>query len=561
MSKKKKNNAPASEGAVNNKPAEEIKADTAKTEETMAGTSTADTSAAEEIKVQEPKSEPAKAEKKESEPKKKFNTKKLKYGSAATVLTVVVIAMVVLVNVAVSLLSDRVNLTFDLTSDKKFEISQESIDYINTLTEDIEIVTMVDEDMFKDTTNIYYKQAYEVLKKYEQESSRITVKFVDMTADPTYANRYSEIYKGTISDYSIVVTCGNRIKVINVNDLFNAELNYQTYSYQIVSSKAEQVLTSAIMYVSDPSPKKAVILEIESAGIANDYIVTLLEDDGFDVSTSNPQLEPVPTDADLIVINAPVNDFAEELIDQLYNYMENGGKYGKNLIYLAGYAQKETKNIDAFLAEWGLEVGSGVVGDTNTNNLATGTTFYAFKNYIPDTDYGQNVAQPDLPVVAYNARPVNVLFESSANVSAMALLTSENTAFVLTDEMQELAQSGTEPEIVNGVYNTMALSNKFTFDENNNQVLSNVLVIGASEMIDYGLTATSYYNNGDYFISIVNAMTGKNAGINIVAKDLSAASFDTDVAKMRTAAWVFLIIIPAAVFVTGIVIWAKRRHR
>ncbi|MBQ8827207.1 MAG: GldG family protein [Oscillospiraceae bacterium] len=542
MSNKKKNNTPSTQGAVNNK-ASEAKAEEIKTEEIKA-----------EAKAE---TKPASSEK----PKKKFNSKKLKYGTAATVLTIVVIAVVVLVNVIVSLVGDRVNLTIDLTSSKAFEISQESIDYINSLTEDIEIVTMVDESMFKDTSNVYYKQAYEVIKKYEQESDRITVKFVDMTADPTYANRYSEIYKGTISEYSIVISCGNRIKVISVNDLFNTELNYQTYSFQIVSSKAEQVLTSAIMYVSDPDPKKAVILEIESAGIADEYIQTLLEDDGFDVSTSNPQLEPIPADADLIVINAPLNDFSEEVVDQLYDYMENGGNYGKNLIYLASFSQKDTSNIDAFLAEWGIEVGKGVVGDTNTNNLATGTTFYAFKNYISDTDYSQNVAQPDLPVVVYNARPVNVLFENSANVTAQALLTTEDTAFVLTDEMQELAQSGTEPEIVNGIYNTMALANKYTFDDNNNQVLSNLLVIGASDMLDPGLTGTTYYNNGDYFISIVNAMTGKNAGITIVAKDLTAATFDTDVAKTSAAAWVFLIIIPAAVFVTGIVIWAKRRHK
>lgn len=494
-------------------------------------------------------------------PKKKFNTKKLKYGSAATALTIIVIAAVVLVNVIVHLLGDRMNLTVDLTSTDAFEISQESVDYINSLSEDIEIVTMVDETMFRDTTNVYYKQAYEVIKKYEQKSDRITVKFVDMTADPTYANRYSEIYKGTISEYSIVISCGNRIKVISVNDLFNAELNYQTYSYQIVSSKAEQVLTSAIMYVSDPDPMQAVILEVESAGVANEYIQTLLEDDGFDVTTSNPQLEPIPTEADLLVINAPLNDFSEEVVDQLYAYMENGGNYGKNIIYLASFTQKDTTNIDAFLAEWGIEIGKGVVGDTNTNNLATGTTFYAFKNYIESNDYSVNVAQPDLPVVAYNARPVNILFEHQGNVSTVPLLTSDDTAFVLTDEMQAAAQQGEEPDIVNGAYNTIALSNKYTFDSNNNQVLSNLLVFGASDMLDYGLTATTYYNNGDYFVSIVNAMTGKNAGVSIVAKDLTAATFDTDVAKVSASAWIFLILIPAAVVITGIVIWLRRRHK
>ncbi len=510
--------------------------------------------------VKKPKKE-KKPKKSKGEKKRKLNKKKLKYGSAATAITILVIAAVVLVNVIVNLVGERTDLTIDLTSDSVFEISQESIDYIQSINQDVEIVTMADESVFRDSGSTYYKQAYEVIKKYDLYSDNITVNFVDMTADPTYANKYSEIYKGTISAYSIVVSCGNRIKVVSVNDLFNTEINYYTYSYNIVSSKAEQVLTSAIMYVTDPSPKTAVILESEAAGVTDDTIETLLEDDGFDVSIVDPMSEEFPYDADLIVVNAPVNDFTEELVDKLYDYMENSGNYGKNMIYLANYAQKDTSNIDAFLAEWGIEVGSGVVGETDTNNLATSSTRYAIRNFIEENDYSENVSQLSLPVISYNSRPVNLLFSTQSNVTTTALLTTEDTAFVLTDEMQELAQAGVEPDIVNGSYNTMALSNKYTFDSDNNQVLSNLLVIGSSDMLDSGLTGTSYYNNGDYFVSIVNTMVGKNSGITIVAKDLTAATFDTTVAKANATFWVFIIVIPAAVLITGIVIWLRRRHK
>ncbi len=497
---------------------------------------------------------------KAGKPKKKFNSKKLKYGSAATALTVVVIAAVVLVNVIVKLVGDRVDLTIDLTSDSIFEISQESIDYLASLNQDVEIVTMQDESIFRDSGDIYYKQAYEVMKKYEYNSDRITLNFVDMTADPTYANKYGEIYKGTISQYSIVVTCGDRIKVLSVNDLFNTEMDYNTFSYNIVSSKAEQVLTSAIMYVTDPEPKKAVILDVETAGIANGTIQNLLENDGFDVSSVNPLTEIIPTDPDVIVINAPLNDFSEEIIDRLYEYIENEGNYGKNIIYLASYSQKSTANIDAFLAEWGIVVERGVVGDENSNNLATRTTYYAIKNYIESNDYSANVAQPELPVISYNARPITLMYELSGNVETVPLLSTEDTGFVFTDEMQELVQAGTEPEIVNGSYTTVALSHKYTFNSDNEQIRSHLLVFGSSDMLDSGLTGSTYYNNGDYFVSILNTMTGKTAGINIVAKDLNSATFDTDVKKASISFWVFMVIIPLAVLASGVAVWLKRRH-
>lgn len=493
--------------------------------------------------------------------KKKINTKKLKYGSAATAITVIVIAVVVLLNIIINLVGERTDLTIDLTSTGAFEISQESIDYINSINEPVEIVTMSDEDTFSDSGNVYYKQAYEVLKKYALNSDMIDVKFVDMQADPTYANKYSEVYKGTISGNNIVVSSGSRIKVITVTDLFNTELNYQTFSYNIVSSKAEQVLTSAIMYVTDPSPKTAAIMETGDTDVSNDSISSLLEDDGFDVTTFDPNSEDFPYDADLMVINAPINDLSETVIDKLYNYLENDGNYQRNLIYLASYSQKSTANIDAFLAEWGIEVGSGVVGDNDTSNLATNTTYYAIRNFIEENDYSTNVAQIDLPVISYFARPVNRLFDNRGSVTTTALLTTADTAFVLTDEMQELAQSGVEPEIVNGTYNTIALGSKSSFDSDNNKIVSNLLVYGSSAMLESSITGTSYYNNGDYFVSIVNSLTGKDSGITIVAKDLTAATFDTTVEKANTAFWVFVVILPAAVLITGIVIWLKRRHK
>lgn len=512
------------------------------------------------------------AEKKKDKKKVKvnLNTKKLKYGSVASAITIIVIAVVIVVNIIVAAVGERTNLKVDLTSKNAFEISQETIDYITSLDQDVEIVTMSDENVFKTTSSVYFKQAYEVLKKYELTSDRIKVEFVDMTKNPTYANKYQEIYKGDITSNSIVVSCVdkstgaiNSIKVLTVSDLFNTEFSYQTFSQQIISSKAEQVLTSAIMYVTDPQPLSAVILQADTSGVSDEALQTLLENDGFDVSLVNPLTDPIPMEADMIVINAPTNDFSEDIIDQLYAFMENDGNYGKNMIYLAGISQKSTANIDAFLAEWGIKVDYSVVGDTNQNNLVSTSTYYAVKNYIQDSDYSANVAQTSLPVVSYNARPITLMYEYSGNVSTTSLLSTESTAFVLTEEMQEEAMNGVEPDITEtmGVYTTMALSNKYTFDSDNNQRLSNLLVIGSSDMVGEYLTSSTHYNNGDYFISIINQMTGKSTGITLVAKDLSAATFDTDQAKYSGTFWVFIVLVPLVVLVTGIVVWLRRRHK
>ena len=139
---------------------------------------------------------------------KKINgmqNKKLKYGTAAIVITAVVVAIVILLNVVLSVLSESYNMNFDLTPNSDFEISQETKDYLATLTENVEICTTVDELVFKTSENRYYRQAYEVLKKYEFNSDKITVNFVDMTTNPTYVEKYKQYYDGTINDSSIII--------------------------------------------------------------------------------------------------------------------------------------------------------------------------------------------------------------------------------------------------------------------------------------------------------------------------------------------------------------------
>lgn len=496
----------------------------------------------------------------------KINTKKFKYGTAAAVITIVVIALVVLLNVIISMLADRYDMSFDLTPEGNFEITDATVEYLGKLNENVEICTTADETFFSKNDNIYYRQAYEVLKKYARNSDKISLVFNDMTINPTYVEKYKQYYSGSINQYSVVVfnKDSHRIKVISVNDLFNTEIaNYYTFDMTIVSSKAEQVLTSAVMYVTDPDPRTAVYLDVSTQSAVGSNVIAMLESNGFDVVTVDPFTEALPMDADLLVVNSPLNDFDEELIRQLYNFMENDGKYGKNMVYIASYGQNATPNIDAFIAEWGIGIGSGVVAENNPQNIASTTSAYAIKTYIESNDYTGGIPSESAgnPVVAFWARPLEMLFDNFGNISAKSLLNTSETAFIMTNEMQEqISETQTMPEIEEKVIPIMALSYKHTFIDNE-MIVSNLLVIGSDAILDSSLTSQTYCNNGDYFISIVNNISGKENGLNIVAKDLASKTYETDAAHSRMLGVVFIIIFPAAVAVTGIIIWLKRRHR
>lgn len=495
----------------------------------------------------------------------KINSKKLKYGTVATVITVIVIVMVVLLNVIVSSLGERYDLKFDLTPNNNFEISEETTDYLAKLNENVEICTTVDELFFETTENIYYRQAYEVLKKYAQNSSKIEVNFVDMTVNPTYVEKYKQYYSGSINDYSIIVfnKDSNRIRVVSINDLFNTEFDYNYYTTTIVSSKAEQVLTSALMYVTDPDPKKAVYLNVTSQSASGDNVIDMLETNGFDVVTVDPLTEEFPMDADLIVINSPLNDFSEELIQNLYDFMENGGNYGNNMIYLASVSQNETPNLNAFIEEWGIKVGDGLIAENNAQNRVSASSPYNIRTYIESNDYSGGIPEETItnPVAVPNARPLEVLFDHFGNIDAMSLLNTSETAFVMTNEMmQHIAETNEMPDITEQSASVMALARKYAFVDNV-QTYSNLVVFGSDYILDGSLTSMTYYNNGDYFISIINKISGKENGINIVAKDLSSPTYETNAAQANVLRIVFMFVLPALVAAAGIIVWLKRRHK
>ena len=69
--------------------------------------------------------------------------KKLRYGGVATAITCVVVAIVVVLNVLVSRMVDKYPLKIDLTESHMYEISQDSIDFLENMEQDVEFTVLM----------------------------------------------------------------------------------------------------------------------------------------------------------------------------------------------------------------------------------------------------------------------------------------------------------------------------------------------------------------------------------------------------------------------------------
>lgn len=398
----------------------------------------------------------------EKQQKKLKMRKKLKYGSLATAVTVIFVAVVVLVNVIVTQVGKRFpNAVLDLTTSNVYEIGDETVEYIRNLDQDVEIAISADESNFE--TDKYNKMIAETIAKYQGYSDHISVTYFDTTKDPDILSKYQELYGGSIQSNQIIVTNGKRIKVYDCEtDMFEVDQQIYQYVYYgmanfsdcITGFKGEQTITSAIMNVTDSNPKSVGIINSSNGSyiyaVVQENIYTdpnyaavnamanLLDENGYDISILDMVNDAFRTeDYDILVLPAPAVDLTTDAIKKLQDFMYNDGKLGKQLIYIADYTQSSTPNLDAFLKEWNVQIDYSSVIDENSSTNQEVNILLAQNNnrsfvapvvsVTEEEDYNGNLTNTSLPILAPMARPILTLTANNGRTVTPLLSTADTS--------------------------------------------------------------------------------------------------------------------------------------
>lgn len=499
--------------------------------------------------------------------KKPKNFKKFKYGSMSAAVLILVIAIVVVLNIIVSLLMKRYPIKADLTADKRYELCDETIDVLKDMDSNVEItVTYPKETLVR--YNLF-QMIPEILDKYsvyaEGGKGSIDVNYVDIKKNPEIASKFN--YNGTITEGMIVISTGERVKVVNMTELF-AQNSSQYAQSNSISFIGENSITSAIMSVTDANPVNAAFATfLNSAYVYGDdstiYYSTesfkkLLASSGYECSDIDIMTDAMsPEDYDLIVIPAPAADFGEDVIAKLEDFLYNDGKYGKNVIYISSLSAAELPNIEEFLAKWNISFGDEVImDDTNMMNASLGSlggTASAPIVTIADTEAVGKLPNESLPIVAPFSREAKILAKNSDIVSTDLLVTASTAYLKNVDGSDADGESGQR---------TAAILSKRERAENMDVYTSSVLAIGTAYMADPSILAnTSAYNNANVLLNTVNTMTGKESSVVIPQKNLQTQTLALTASQGRAISIAVVYIIPLVVVAAGVVVFIRRRNR
>ena len=548
--------------------------------------------------------------------KRPFNKRKLKFGAAATVVTVFVIAAIVFINLIAGILTEKKGFKLDLTSEKYFDISQDTIDYIKNIDKDVEIAVMSERATLE--SNNYYKMVLETLAKYEQNSDHIKVNYYSITKNPEVINKYSAYYNGTINEGAIIVACGERVKVTAVQNLFNIDTQayYSTGNLSYSGYKGEQEITSLVMNVTDSHPVKAAILaayngqSIYTPELTYDVnsFVQLLAKNGYEYEVVDILTDELsPDNYDMAVLPAPLNDLTDDCIDKLDSFLYNGGKLDKDMIYIADIYQRATPKIDQFLEVWGVKVaGNMVMESAAEKNLQvnvvrnTSGAYQALKvpaASIADESYEEGLSNTKLPIAAAAVRNIELLFDSNVDRDTSAILKTSDTSIryplnlktaseestdltaqingdeeqaeeadseEATEAPEEAAEAETEAFDIETADKqesiVMAMATKSNMD-GDTEHKNNLLVIGGMSMTDPYITGVSTYNNAEFVVNTINKMTGKENAVIIAEKNFESSALDVTESQVSILQKVVVFGFPLIVVICGIVVFVRRKNK
>ena len=474
--------------------------------------------------------------------REQFGTRSSKMGSYSFFLTVVVLAILVTVNIALSFLPDSY-VQEDLTANQLYSISSQSKVMLSSLEEDITIYWVVasgeeDEDVEK------------LLHNYEDYSSRVTVEKKDPDLNPDFTNNYTD---ETIYNNSVIVECGDKYRYISYQDMYEtSSMSYYSMYSSADEFAGESLITSAISYCTTEELPVIHILEGHGETELTESFQEALERDNLETETlSLLNSETVPEEVSCILVNSPSTDISETERDMLLDFMERGGR----VLIISGTAEEEQlPNLKSVMENYGISVLEGVVVEENTDNYVYGNPVLLMPE-MNSSDITDPLMEDNYQVVVPVSKALDVS-EASEDVTVTSLLESSEESF-LKDEGYDIETYEQEEGDIQGPLTLAALVTKDLEDDQQMQLVW----IASSMMLEEAYNSYSSDANEDFILNVLEMMCEKDDSISVRSKSLTneyltISTADSSMIKVATMG-----VIPGIYLITAIVVAVRRRKR
>lgn len=484
-----------------------------------------------------------------------FRTSGTRNGSYSVGLTVIVIAIIIVLNLVIGQLPESLR-NIDVSSTKIYEITDTTTDLLDSLEEDVDMTVLAVRDETDDRITTF-------LSKYGALSDHINIEWVDPVLHPSALTEYDT------SENTIVISCEATGKSTTVS--FDDILVPDMYSYYYYGTTTytefdgEGQLTSAVNYVTSDAEKTIYQTTGHGEGTLSTTITDLMDQNNYNLSELNLLMTTsIPEDCDLLLMYAPTADLSDDETEMLGNYLADGGKV---MIILGDTNATELPNLESILEEYGMQAADGYIADPQ--RCYQGNYYYIFPELSVSGDMADGISSE--MVLLTNTHGMNLIDPARDTITTTGFMSSSDGAYAVTETTQEqgsytlgavaeetIASSDEDADTDSSGDDAEETSDDSSDDTASEESTSRLTVISAGSLIDSQITDTfTQLENTRVFMNAVTANFEGVQNVSVEAKSLQVEYNTVQYAGLFSLLVIFGI--PAVVLIGGFVVWFRRR--
>lgn len=457
--------------------------------------------------------------------------------SAGTI--VVCIAAAVFANLMVNELPEKY-VTFDVTSDRLYSLADETVEFLETVEEDITIYVLQSEDSMDTVLD-------STLQKFaDAAEGHITITYKDPVKSPTFYKSYTD---GNITMNSLIVEGKKRHRVIDYSDIYEYEVDYTTYSQSLTGYDGEGQIASAIDYVTRKDmPAAYVISGHDELGMDASF-QDAVEKQNITVTELNlMSVDAVPADAEFIMILSPGSDFSQDDAEKVIQYIENGGQLIVTTSLIENSAET-LPNFQRILDCYNAKIVEGTLLESDANYYYGEPAYLlpeVMNSYLTEGVYGEKYA--------FMPYTQGITVTEDDNVSVTSLLQSSEQSYSKLNLSGTSSYQKEETDLAGpfdvGVYVQRTYEDKtaglFLFASPN-------IFTDAADMMVANANLTIFKNCVGEFID------SEESGVVIPVKAYTQEALTISTGTAMLIGLLIIFCIPFILLVSGFVIWYQRR--
>jgi len=448
-----------------------------------------------------------------------------KYGTSTVLASLIFIGILA----ALNFLAYRHHHRFDLTSERVFSLSPQSVQVLAALTNDLRMEAFVEGGSNPELNDL--------LRNYSAASNRVTFRLIDPDREPELAERYG-------------------VKAYNT-----VRISYGDASNQ-VTQPSEETISNAIIKLTRSGKQTVCVIEghgepdVEDKegahGLAS--MKAALENENYEVKkVLLASVDKVPEDCSVVIVAGPTRPFLAQELPLLDAYLRQGGR----ALFLL--SPQKAEEFVAFLAPWGVTIGEDVVVDQVVRLFqgpALGLTplveTYDATHEITKELKGRTI----FPM----ARSVSAAADAKPGLKVVELVKTSPSSWAETDVdgIFKRQEASLDPNDRKGpVPIAVAVEADLKLMGVADGKLARLAVFGSTEFADNQHLEGTYFNR-DLFLNTVGWLVGQSDLLSIRPRALRASRVNFTEREGTAIFYLSVLVLPELLLMIGLTVWWRR---